>query len=187
MCHTKDCNITIPELSVQIPAGGRGRQIFAERGTCDGGQAYNNPHYWLKSVWAEKLLNKHNFSDWKEKTKFRQTYLISSQNHIPPHILLTWDVPMIGPSLSQMLGLLLPNSGFSIQIFGRGERSTTPPPALYGRGLKGNLVNKGGRVIIVQVREGAKNILRGGCLNLALLRSKIPTPPKNGNIGLDPP
>ena len=37
------------------------------------------------------------------------------------------------------------------------------------------------------VREGAKNILRGGCLNLALLRLKIPTPPKNGNIGLDPP
>ena len=27
----------------------------------------------------------------------------------------------------------------------------------------------------------------GGCLNLALLRSKIPTPPKNGNNGLDPP
>ena len=27
----------------------------------------------------------------------------------------------------------------------------------------------------------------GGCLNLALLRSNIPTPPKNGNIGLDPP
>ena len=37
------------------------------------------------------------------------------------------------------------------------------------------------------LREGAKNILRGGCLNLALLRSKIPTPPENGNIGLDPP
>ena len=49
---------------------------------------------------------------------------------------------------------------------------------LTGLGRVGNLV---------ALREGAKNILRGGCLNLALLRSKIPTPPKNGNIGLDPP
>ena len=37
-------------------------------------------------------------------------------------------------------------------------------------------------------REAVKNFQRGGgCLNLALLRSKIPTPPKNGNTALDPP
>ena len=39
----------------------------------------------------------------------------------------------------------------------------------------------------MKIREAVKNFQRGGCLNLVLLRSNIPTPPKNGNIGLDPP
>ena len=36
-------------------------------------------------------------------------------------------------------------------------------------------------------REGAINTLRGGCANLASLDPKMLSPPKNGNIGLDPP
>ena len=38
------------------------------------------------------------------------------------------------------------------------------------------------------LREGAINTLRGGgCANLASFDPKMLTPPKNGNIGLDPP
>ena len=42
-------------------------------------------------------------------------------------------------------------------------------------------------VIWHMIREGAINTLRGGCANLASFDPKMLTPPKNGNIGLDPP
>ena len=40
---------------------------------------------------------------------------------------------------------------------------------------------------LCKLREGVINTLRGGCANLASFDPKMLTPPKNGNIGLDPP
>ena len=37
------------------------------------------------------------------------------------------------------------------------------------------------------VREAVTNFMRGGCLHFACFCLNIPTPPKNGQVGLDPP
>ena len=47
--------------------------------------------------------------------------------------------------------------------------------------------NKANIDIKALFREGAINTFRGGCANLASFDPKMLTPPKNCNIGLDPP